>query len=261
MSQEDRLRRMVRRVVYRTLGRALPPQSSRGRALVSEMDMQALPADSEFAVPPGALLTPLARQVAMDRRIRLAESTGATGPTAAGPRGNPGHGSAGNPAVAAPIPAAAHSAAAQAVAIGSDHAGYGLKEELKGYLQQLGFEVVDCGTDGTASVDYPDFALAVAQRVAQGQAWRGIVLDGAGIGSCMAANKVPGVRAAMCYDLATALNSREHNDANVLTLGAGLIGPNLARQIVKTWLEARFGGDRHARRIDKITQIERRYCR
>jgi len=147
------------------------------------------------------------------------------------------------------------------VAIGSDHAGYGLKEELKGYLQQLGFEVVDCGTAGTASVDYPDFALAVAQRVAQAQAWRGIVLDGAGIGSCMAANKVPGVRAAMCYDLATALNSREHNDANVLTLGAGLIGPNLARQIVKAWLEARFGGDRHARRIDKITQIERRYCR
>jgi len=282
MSQEDRVRRMVRRVVYRTLGRALPPQSSRGRALVSETDMQALPADSEFTVPPGALLTPLARQVAMDRRIRLAESTGADTPAAAGPHGNPGHGSAGNsgrgsagnPAgavgtgnplgnpAAAPIPAAAHSAGqSRTVAIGSDHAGYGLKEELKGYLQQLGFEVVDCGTAGTASVDYPDFALAVAQQVAQGQAWRGIVLDGAGIGSCMAANKVPGVRAAMCYDLATALNSREHNDANVLTLGAGLIGPNLARQIVKAWLEARFGGDRHARRIDKITQIERRYCR
>jgi ribose 5-phosphate isomerase B len=275
MSQEDRVRRMVRRVVYRTLGRELPPQSTRGRALVSEMDMQALPADSEFAVPPGALLTPLARQVAMDRRIRLAESAGAAAPEAVGPRGNPGHGSAGNPAgalgagdptgnpTAAPIPAAAQSAAAhtKTVAIGSDHAGYGLKEELKGYLLQLGFEVVDCGTAGTASVDYPDFALAVAQRVAQAQAWRGIVLDGAGIGSCMAANKVPGVRAAMCYDLATALNSREHNDANVLTLGAGLIGPNLARQIVKAWLEARFGGDRHARRIDKITQIERRYCR
>ena len=281
MSQEDRLRRMVRRVVYRTLGRALPPQSSRGRALVSEMDMQALPADSEFAVPPGALLTPLARQVAMDRRIRLAESTGATGSAAAGPRGNPGHGSTGNPAGAGGAgnptgnPAGAGSgrstapgfstlasaAQGRSVAIGSDHAGYGLKEELKGYLQQLGFEVVDCGTADTTSVDYPDFALAVAQRVAQGQAWRGIVLDGAGIGSCMAANKVPGVRAAMCYDLATALNSREHNDANVLTLGAGLIGPNLARQIVKTWLEARFGGDRHARRIDKITQIERRYCR
>ena len=254
MTQEDRVRRMVRRVVYRTLGRALPPQSSRGRALVSEMDMAAVPADSEFAVPPGALLTPLARQVAMDRRIRLAESTSATGPEAAGPRGNPGHRSAGSPAVAS-------AAQTNTVAIGSDHAGYGLKEELKGYLQQLGFEVVDCGTAGTASVDYPDFALAVAQRVAQAQAWRGIVLDGAGIGSCMAANKVPGVRAAMCYDLATALNSREHNDANVLTLGAGLIGPNLARQIVKAWLEARFGGDRHARRIDKITQIERRYCR
>jgi ribose 5-phosphate isomerase B len=147
------------------------------------------------------------------------------------------------------------------VAIGSDHAGFALKEELKAYLPSLGYPVLDCGTSGPASVDYPDFALAVAQQVAQGQAWRGIVLDGAGIGSSIAANKVPGVRAALCYDLATALNSREHNDANVLALGAGLIGPNLARQIVKTWLEARFGGDRHARRVDKITQIERRYCR
>jgi len=149
----------------------------------------------------------------------------------------------------------------QAIALGADHAGFPLKEELKSWLIGRGYEVVDCGTNGTEAVDYPDFALAVAELVAQGRAWRGILVDGAGIGSCMAANKVPGVRAAMCYDLATALNSREHNDANVLTLGAGLIGPNLARQIVKAWLEARFGGDRHARRIDKITQIERRYCR
>jgi len=147
------------------------------------------------------------------------------------------------------------------LAIASDHAGLKLKNRVIDLLKQKGIEVKDFGTDNHDSVDYPDFALAVAQRVAQAQAWRGIVLDGAGIGSCMAANKVPGVRAAMCYDLATALNSREHNDANVLTLGAGLIGPNLARQIVKAWLEARFGGDRHARRIDKITQIERRYCR
>ena len=130
---------------------------------------------------------------------------------------------------------------------------------LKGSLKELGYAVVDCGTDSTASVDYPEFAYAVAHLVAQGRAWRGIVVDGAGIGSCMAANKVPGVRAAMCYDQATAVNSREHNHANVLTLGAGLIGPNLARQIVKTWLETPAGGGRHARRVSKILDIERRY--
>jgi ribose 5-phosphate isomerase B len=110
-------------------------------------------------------------------------------------------------------------------------------------------------------VDYPDFAFAVAQLVAQGRAWRGIIVDGAGIGSCMAANKVPGVRAAMCYDQATAFNSREHNNANVLTLGAGLIGSNLARQIVKTWLETAFGGGRHARRVNKIMDIEQRFLK
>jgi len=110
-------------------------------------------------------------------------------------------------------------------------------------------------------VDYPDFAYVVARMVADGSAWRGIIVDGAGIGSCMAANKVPGVRAAMCYDQATAVNSREHNDANVLTLGAGLIGPNLASQIVKTWLTTGFGGGRHGRRVEKIDEIGRRYLK
>jgi ribose 5-phosphate isomerase B len=147
------------------------------------------------------------------------------------------------------------------VAIGADHGGYELKEMLKGTLNELGYAVVDCGTDSTASVDYPEFAYAVAHLVAQGRAWRGIVVDGAGIGSCMAANKVPGVRAAMCYDQATAVNSREHNHANVLTLGAGLIGPNLARQIVESWLETPAGGGRHARRVNKIMDIERRYLK
>ena len=107
--------------------------------------------------------------------------------------------------------------------------------------------MVDCGTNTKDAVDYPDIALAVAKLVAQGKAWRGVVIDGAGIGSCMAANKVPGIRAAMCYDYATAVNSREHNDANVLTLGAGLIGVNLAKQILKTWLNTEFGGGRHAK--------------
>jgi ribose 5-phosphate isomerase B len=110
-------------------------------------------------------------------------------------------------------------------------------------------------------VDYPDLAYAVAQLVSEGRAWRGIIVDGAGIGSCMAANKVPGVRAALCYDHATAINSREHNDANVLTLGGVLVGRSLARQIAKTWLETGFGGGRHGRRVDKIMQIEQRFLR
>ena len=147
------------------------------------------------------------------------------------------------------------------VALGADHGGYGMKEDLKAYLGELGYQVVDCGAYSTASVDYPDFAYAVAKLVAEGRAWRGIMVDGAGIGSCMAANKVPGVRAAMCYDHATAVNSREHNDANVLTLGGMLLGSNLAHQIVKAWLETDFGGGRHARRVDKIMDIERRFLR
>lgn len=157
----------------------------------------------------------------------------------------------------APAPTAVSSPSGKkAVAIGADHGGYSLKEILKAFLEEQGYQVIDCGTSSTDSVDYPDFARAVAQHVANGTAWRGIMIDGAGIGSCMAANKVPGVRAAMCYDHATASNSREHNDANTLTLGAGLIGVNLAKQITATFLETEFGGGRHSRRVDKIMAIE-----
>ena len=143
------------------------------------------------------------------------------------------------------------------VAIGADHGGFPMKENLKAFLEEKGYKVIDCGTNSTDSVDYPDFARAVGEQVAAGSAWRGVMIDGAGIGSCMAANKVRGVRAAMCYDYATAFNSREHNNANLLTLGAGLIGPNLAKQILTTFLETEFGGDRHARRVDKIMEIEK----
>jgi len=142
------------------------------------------------------------------------------------------------------------------VAIGTDHGGVELKEDLKATLAELGYDVIDCGTNTKDSVDYPDFAAAVARLVAQGKAWRGVMIDGAGIGSCMAANKIDGVRAAMCYDYATAVNSREHNDANVLTLGAGLIGVNQAKLILKTWLATEFGGGRHAGRVNKIMALE-----
>jgi deoxyribose-phosphate aldolase len=138
------------------------------------------------------------------------------------------------------------------IAIGADHGGYTLKEAIKAELQRRGHEVEDCGTHGTEAVDYPDLAHAVARLVSSGRAGRGIVVDRAGIGSAMAANKLPGVRAALCYDLSSARNSREHNNANVLTLGAGLIGPDLAIQIVETWLSTDCTAERHLRRAAKI---------
>ncbi len=145
------------------------------------------------------------------------------------------------------------------IAIGADHGGYPLKERLAFRLREAGWQVEDCGTDGGEAVDYPDFAHAVARKVADGDCRWGIVVDGAGIGSAMAANKVPGVRAALCYDVSTARNSREHNHANVLTLGAGMIGDGLAWQIVEAWLAMPWGEGRHARRVAKITDIERSY--
>lgn len=150
---------------------------------------------------------------------------------------------------------------AEVIAIGADHGGFGLKELLIEHLQAQGREVHDCGCSGTGPVDYPDFAHEVARLVAAGACRWGIVVDGAGIGSCMAANKVPGVRAAMCYDLSTARNSREHNHANVLTLGGGLIGNALARQIVDEWLGTPWGAGRHERRVGLICDIEQRYLR
>jgi ribose 5-phosphate isomerase B len=145
------------------------------------------------------------------------------------------------------------------VALGSDHGGFELKEILRAELTALGYDVRDMGTYTKASVDYPDYALEVAKLVSSGSAWRGIMIDGAGIGSCIVANKVPGIRAGMAYDYSSAINGREHNNTNLLTLGAGLIGVNQARLIVKTWLTTEFGGGRHAARVDKITAIEKTY--
>jgi ribose 5-phosphate isomerase B len=147
------------------------------------------------------------------------------------------------------------------VAIGADHGGVGLKDILMVDVIGMGFEIKDVGTNSKAAVDYPDFAHEVAKLVSSGKAWRGIMIDGAGIGSCIVANKVPGVRAGMAYDYSSAVNSREHNDTNVLTLGAGLIGVNLAKQIVKTWLSTEFGGERHARRVEKISMVEKLYLK
>ena len=147
------------------------------------------------------------------------------------------------------------------VAIGADHGGYPLKERIGFYLRERGYEVEDCGTSSPDSVDYPDFAHAVARLVADCSCSAGIIVDGAGIGSAMVANKVPGVRAALCYDVSSARNSREHNHANVLTLGAGLVGNALALQIVDAWLATDWGPGRHARRVDMIAEIERQYLK
>jgi ribose 5-phosphate isomerase B len=230
----ERIERVARH--FRT-----PQRTSSG--MVTELDVRDLPFGSELTIPPGATITPLARQVAMDRRVTFREGTPSSR------------------RISTPTAVDRSTQTGKTIALGADHGGFTMKEDLKRFLSESGYAVVDCGTDSSDSVDYPDYAYAVAQLVASGQAWRGVIVDGAGIGSCMTANKVPGVLAAMCYDQATAYNSREHNNANVLTLGAGLIGSNLARQITQTFLETNFGGGRHARRVDKITEIERRFVK
>src|SRR6187401_3081029 len=143
------------------------------------------------------------------------------------------------------------------VAIGADHAGFLLKEHLKQTLQRLGHTVEDFGTDSQASVDYPPICMAVGRAVVDGRADRGIVLGGSGQGEQIAANKVRGVRAALCNDLYTARLSREHNDANVLSMGGRIVAPGLADEIIKLWLATPFEGGRHQRRIDQIAAIER----
>ncbi len=169
------------------------------------------------------------------------------------------------PAKAGTTPAVAGSAAVAggrvAIAIGADHGGYGLKDRIGQVLAEAGFAVTDCGTNGPEAVDYPDIAHAVARLVADGTCRWGIIVDGAGIGSCMVANKVPGVRAALCHDLSSARNSREHNHANVLTLGARFLGEGLAIEIVRAWLGTDWAPGRHAARVEKISEIERRYMK
>ena len=145
------------------------------------------------------------------------------------------------------------------VAIAGDHGGWRLKDAIGAWLEEHDYVVRDCGTHSDDTVDYPDLALAVAGMVADKTACCGIVVDGAGIGSAMAANKVPGVRAANCHDISSARNSREHTYANVLTLGSGFLGTALALQVVGTWLDTDWGAERHGRRVDKISAIERSY--
>lgn len=142
------------------------------------------------------------------------------------------------------------------VAVGCDHGGYQLKQEVIAYLEKKGYEYKDFGTHSTESCDYPDIAEPVAQGVAQGEFDKGILICGTGIGIGIAANKVKGIRAALCHDTFSAHASREHNDANILTMGQRVIGPGLALEIVDIWLHTEFEGGRHAKRVEKIHKIE-----
>jgi len=193
-----------------------------------------VPRSGEMRVPPGAIFTPSARDLVEARAIRIVE-----------------------------LPADLIDAAPpeKTVALGADHGGLRLKETLKSVLASLGLKARDVGVYDEKPADYPDIAVKVAELVTAGAAGRGIVIDGAGIGSSIAANKVPGIRAALCYDQASARNSREHNDSNVLTLGARLLTATQAEDFLRTWLATGFAGGRHSGRVEKIAGIERRYAR
>jgi len=142
------------------------------------------------------------------------------------------------------------------IAIGSDHAGFGLKEDILGLLKVLNMDIVDCGTNSTESVDYPDFGARVSELVSSGEVERGILICGTGLGMSMVANKYPNVRAALCNDLFSAKMSRLHNDANILVMGGRVIGKDLAAEILKVWLSTTFEGERHLKRLNKINKIE-----
>ncbi len=146
----------------------------------------------------------------------------------------------------------------QKIAIGSDHAGFESKERAKSDLLALGVEVVDKGTHNLDSVDYPDFGAAVARAVASGEVERGVLICGSGIGVSIAANKIPGARAALCWNEETTRLAREHNDANVLCFGARFINPEQAARMVRVFLETEFAGDRHTRRVEKLSALDRR---
>jgi ribose 5-phosphate isomerase B len=203
------------------------------RPVLTARDLEEIPEGGEIAIAPDTLITPLARETAEQRKIRIRIEQ---------PKSQPSN-------------------YARVVALGADHGGFTLKEQLKNYIRDWGYTPLDLGTSTTESVDYPDFAEAVANAVTRGDAWRGVVIDSAGIGSSIAANKVPGARAALCYDRATARNSREHNDANILSLGARLISEENAREILAVWLETPFAGGRHQNRINKIRAIESRHLK
>ena len=202
------------------------------KSVITEDDVRGLDEGAVLRIGEDARLTPLAADIVKERNIQLVRRNSRRG-----------------------------SKASKLVAVGADHGGFKMKEELKVLLGQLGHKVQDFGTDSEEAVDYPDFAHAVARAVANGSSDLGIIIDGAGVGSAMTANKVPGVRAAACYSVAVARNSREHNGANVLTLGSKTISSAEMRDIVTAWLTTELTEDRHRKRVAKIDAVQRQYQR
>src|SRR5690242_11775479 len=220
-----------------TVPEAEPPNSGvtrdeSAKSVITEDDVRGLDDGAVLRIGEDARLTPLAADIIKDRNIQLVRRSSRRG-----------------------------SKASKLIAVGSDHGGFKMKEELKVLLGQLGHKVQDFGTDSEVAVDYPDFAHAVARSVADGSSDLGIIIDGAGVGSAMTANKVPGVRAAACYSVTVAKNSREHNGANVLTLGSKTISSAEMRDIVTAWLSTDLTEDRHRKRVAKIDAIQRQYQR
>lgn len=210
-----------------------------GRNLISERQVRDAKAEGRqiLTIPEGAIVTPLAADTARSLGITLQRATHHVPDRGPEPDG--------------PI----------VIAIGSDHGGYDLKEAVKKKLEAAGQRVIDVGTDSPKACDYPDFAYAVAAMVAGGKATHGIMIDGVGVGSAIACNKVPGVRAACGYNEFAAWNARAHNNANVLTLGSRAMGSEVVHRIVAVFLETDFEGGRHEKRVGKVIDIENRFMR
>jgi len=251
----DRVRALVRDVLSKTLPESSPPtpiqatmaessappsepktvsvtRDESAKLVITEDDVRGLDQGAVLRIAETARLTPLAADIVSERGIEIVRRVPRSG-----------------------------SHQHKSIAVGADHGGFAMKEELKSFLAGLGHRVNDYGTNSESAVDYPDFAHAVARAVADHSVDVGIVIDGAGVGSAMTANKVPGVRAAACYSVEVARNSREHNGANVLTLGSKTITNDQMREIVRAWLTTDLTEDRHRKRVGKIEAVERQYQR
>jgi ribose 5-phosphate isomerase B len=224
-----------------------------GKHLITAQTIQELLSGGlrTLAVPQGTLFTPLAAEMVLAKGIKVVNlAAGEMQPSATSSKTEP---SSDSRVELRP--------ASNLVAIGSDHGGFQLKESLKKYCESLGYRFLDVGTHSEEPCDYPDYAYAVAIAVAEGKAWRGVAIDGAGIGSCIVANKVPGIRAACCHNEFVARNAREHNDTNILTLGSRVVGSEVCKAITKVWLETLFAGGRHSQRVNKIVEVEQKFLK
>lgn len=247
----DRVRALVRDVLSKTVtidasAAEVPPSNQplktpapaavtrdeSAKLVITEDDVRGLERGQVLRIAENARLTPLAADIVNERGIEIVRRISRSG-----------------------------SKQHKTIAVGADHGGYSMKEELKNFLIELGHQVRDFGTNSDSAVDYPDFAHAVARAVADRSADAGIMIDGAGVGSAMTANKVPGIRAAACYSVEVARNSREHNGANVLTLGSKTISNEQMRDIVRAWLSTDLTEERHRKRVDKIEAVGRQYQR